>query len=415
MRGRARTAGARDQCTPAAGAEEIALPPDGRRATLRSKSMQPLPRLIDTPSALAELVDALGGEARIALDTESNAFHAYRPRVCLIQVAAGGREWAIDTLAVPDLGGLREILLDARVEKVLHAAEGDLLNLRRDFDAGVVNIFDTMLAARLLGYPKFGLADLLLQHFNVTLDKRFQRHDWGSRPLPAPALRYAAEDVRHLERLRAVLGRELAVRGREVEAAEVFERVTHVTPEERAFDPEAFWRIKAARDLGGQERAILRELYIFRDGRARAQDRPPVKVINDDALVALSKQAPADLPGLRRSGLSPLQVDRYGHGLLQAIRRGRRAPAPPLPRPTGPRPDPRILLRYDALRAWRKARAAERGIDPEMVVSNAALRALSRAAPRSAAEVAEIADLGPWKADAYAAGLLETLRAPELQ
>lgn len=377
--------------------------------------MQPLPRLIDTPTALAELVRSLDGTTRIAIDTESNAFHAYRPRVCLIQIAAEGREWAIDTLALQELGGLRDVLLDESVEKILHAADGDLLNLRRDFDAGMVNIFDTMLAARLLGYPRFGLADLLQQHFNVTLDKRFQRHDWGSRPIPAPALRYAGEDVRYLERLRVVLGTELAVREREAEAAEVFERVTHVVPEERAFDPEAFWRIKAARDLGGQERAILRELYVFRDGRARAQDRPPVKVMNDDALVSLSKQAPADLPGLRRSGLSPLQVDRYGHGLLQAIRRGRRAPAPALPRPSGPRPDPRILLRYDALRAWRRARATERGIDPEMVVSNAALRALSRAEPRSATDVAEIADFGPWKANAYAADLLETLKAPELQ
>lgn len=377
--------------------------------------MQPLPRLIDTPQALAGLVDALDGEPRIALDTESNAFHAYRPRVCLIQVAAGGREWAIDTLAVPDLGGLQGILLDGRVEKILHAADGDLINLRRDFDAGMVNVFDTMLAARLLGYPRFGLADLLQQHFTITLDKRFQRHDWGSRPIPAPALRYAGEDVRHLERLRDVLGAELVARGRDEEAAEVFERVTHVESEERVFDPEAFWRVKAARDLSGPERAILRELYIFRDGRARAQDRPPVKIMNDDALVALSKQAPEDLPGLRRSGLSPLQVDRYGHGLLQAIRRGRRAPPPPLPQPRGPRPDPRVVLRYDALRAWRKTRAAERGIDPEMVVSNAALRALSRATPRTTADVAEIADLGPWKAGAYAADMLEALRAPELQ
>ena len=377
--------------------------------------MQPLPRLVDSPAELAAMVDALSGAPRLAIDTESNAFHAYRPRVCLIQIAAGGREWVLDTLAVPELGGLRDLLLSAHVEKILHAAEGDLLNLRRDFDAGMVNVFDTMLAARLLGYPRFGLADLLQQHFDITLDKRFQRHNWGARPIPVPALRYAGEDVRHLERLRDVLDHELETRGRADEAAEAFERVTRVTPEEREFEPESFWRIKAARDLAGPERAILRELHIFRDARARAQDRPPVKVMSDDALVALSKLAPADLPGLRRSGLSPLQVDRYGHGLLQAIRRGRRSPAPALPRPTGPRPDPRITLRYDALRAWRKARAAERGVDPEMVVSNASLRALARAHPRTPEDVAEIADLGPWKARAYAADLLETLRAPELQ
>ena len=377
--------------------------------------MHPLPRLVDTPAELAAMVSALEGAPRLAIDTESNAFHAYRARVCLIQIAAGGREWAVDTLALAELGGLRDLLLDQRVEKILHAADGDLLNLRRDFDVGVVNVFDTMLAARLLGYQRFGLADLLQQHFNVTLDKRFQRHNWGSRPIPAPALRYAGEDVRHLERLRDVLGAELAGRGRAEEAAEVFAQVTRVMPEERVFDPEDFWRIKAARDLSGPQRAVLRELYVFRDGRARAQDRPPVKVINDEALVALARAMPTDLPGLRHSGLSPLQVDRYAHGLLQAIRRGRRAPPPPMPRPSGPRPDPRITIRFDALRAWRKARAAERGIDPEMVVSNAALRALARAQPRTAADVAEIADLGPWKSQAYAADLLETLRKADVQ
>jgi ribonuclease D len=377
--------------------------------------MQPLPRLVDSPAELRAMVDALTGAPRIAVDTESNAFHAYRARVCLIQIAAGGRLWAVDTVALTDIGGLRELLLDPAVEKILHAAEGDLLNLRRDFDTGAVNLFDTMLAARLLGYPRYGLADLLQQHFGVTLDKRFQRHDWGSRPIPVPALRYAGEDVRHLEHLRDVLATELESRGRMVEAREIFERVSRVTPEQREFDPEGFWRIKAARDLAGLERAILRELYIFRDDRARAQDRPPVKVINDDALVAVSRLAPADLPGLRKAGLSPLQVDRFGHGILQAIRRGRRAPVPQIPRPGGPKPDPRLVLRYDTLRAWRKRRAAERGIDPEMVVSNAALRALSRAAPRSPADVAEIADLGPWKTSAYAQDLLDVLRAPELQ
>lgn len=377
--------------------------------------MQPLPHLIDDPADLPRLVETLRGAARIAIDTESNAFHAYRPRVCLIQIAAGGRAWAIDTLAVADLRALTEVLLDPGSEKILHAAEGDLLNLRRDFGTGIVNLFDTMLAARLLGYQRFGLADLLQQHFGITLDKRFQRHDWGVRPIPAPALRYAAGDVRHLEALRELLGSELAARERQEEAAELFERVSRVLPEERAFDPDAFWRVKGSRDLDGRGRAILRELYQLRDARARAQDRPPVKVINDDALLAISREAPEDLAALRRCSLSPLQVDRYGQQVLQAVRRGRRAEPLALPRPSGPRPDPHITLRYEALRAWRKSRAGERGIDPEMIVSNAALRALANAKPRTAADVAEIADLGPWRTGAYAADLLRELSAPALQ
>ena len=377
--------------------------------------MQPQPRLVTTPGDLAVLVQSLAGVRQIALDTESNSFHAYRGRLCLIQLAAGDQEWAIDTLALTGINGLRDILLDPGIEKIIHAAEGDLLNLRRDYNAGAVNVFDTMLAARLLGYPRFGLADLLQQHFAVTLDKRFQRHDWGARPIPPPALRYAVEDVRYLARLRDTLHAELAGRDRLEEAAEVFERATRVLPEEREFDPESFWRVKGSQELVGAGRAILRELYTFRDERARSQNRPPVRVMNDAALIALSREAPTDPAGLRQCGLSPLQVDRYGHGLLQAIRRGRRSPVPAPPRPSGPRPDPLLLQRFDALRAWRKTCAAERGIDPEMIVSNAALRALARVQPGGPADVAEIAELGPWKARHYAAGLFETLSAPELQ
>jgi ribonuclease D len=376
--------------------------------------MQGLPRLVDTPSELAAMLDALAGASRVAIDTESNAFHAYRPRLCLIQIAAGGHDWVVDTLVLGDLGGLRDLLLDPAVEKTLHAAEGDLLHLRRDFDAGVVNVFDTMIAARLLGYQRFGLADLLQQHFGVSLDKRFQRHDWGVRPVPLPALRYAAADVQHLERLRDLLDHELHQRGRDEEARELFERVTHVVPEDRAFDPEGFWRVRGVFDLDARGRAILRELYTFRDERARAQDRPPVKVIGDDALLGVARQAPADHAGLRRAGLSPLQVDRYGHGLLQAVRRGLRGPIP-TPRPAGPRPEPRVMQRYDALRAWRKGRAAERGVDPEMLVSNAALRALARVNAADVAEVASLVDLGPWRANAYAGDLLQVMRANPLE
>lgn len=377
--------------------------------------MEQQPRLVETTSGLADLTAVLRDANRVALDTESNAFHAYHARLCLLQIAALGRVWVVDTLAVPHLGDLVEIFDHPRIEKILHAAEGDILMLRRQYGVGLTNVFDTMLAARLLGVQRFGLADLLSTMFDVTLDKRFQRHNWGVRPVPAPALRYAAADVTHLEELRDRLAADLQARERWQEAQELFEAVSRVVPEERNFDPDSFWRVKGARDLAGSARAILRELYMFRDGRARSQDRPPVKVLSDEALIAVATNAPLDLQSLRRCGLSPLQVDRYGQGLLSAVRRGIRAPVPQLPRPTGPRPDPRIILRFDALRAWRKSCAAERGVDPEVVISNAALRALANDPPRTEAGVAEVASLGPWRAQAYASGILATLRAPELQ
>jgi ribonuclease D len=371
--------------------------------------MERLPRLVETPAHLAEMVAELRQAPLVAVDTESNAFHAYRPRVCLIQVADRTREWAIDAKTLEDLTPLAELLNDPHQVKVLHAAEGDILALRRDFGWGITPVFDTMVAARLLGIRRYGLADLLAERFNVRLEKRFQRHDWGERPIPPAALRYAGADVRYLLPLHDILRERLEAEGRLEEAAEEFERVSRAVPEERGFDEQGFWRIKGARDLPPRGRAVLRELYLFRDERARAQDRPPFKLLSDDTLLAIAARAPLDLMALRRVGLTPLQVDRYGNGILAAVRRGLQA-EPPQPPRGGPPPDPRIVARYEALREWRRRVAAARGVEPDVILPNAALRALAYVAPTTAAEVARVAGLGPWKTRAYAVELARILQ-----
>jgi ribonuclease D len=372
--------------------------------------MERVPRLVNTPAALGAMLAALRDASLIAVDTESNGFHAYRARVCLVQVADRTRQWAVDPLALDDVSPLNELLNAPSVTKVVHAAEGDILALRRDYGFGICPVFDTMLAARALGERHYGLADLLHEYFDVTLDKRFQRHDWGERPIPAPALRYAVDDVRHLLALHDLLRQRLEELGRLPEAVEEFARISRVMPEERPFDPEGFWRIRGARELPRRDRAALRELYLFRDERARAQDRPPVKVLSDDALIAVSKGQPRDAGDLRRIGLSAAQVDRYASGILAALKRAQSAPIPEQPRGNGVPPDPRITARYDALRAWRKECAAERGVEPDVLLPNSALRSLARAAPRSIEEVALVAELGPVKTNAYAAHLLRVLR-----
>jgi ribonuclease D len=391
--------------------------PGRQRAWLRlralgryARHMERLPRLVDSPAELDAMLSTLRDAPLIAVDTESNAFHAYRPRVCLIQIADREREWAVDPHAVDTLEPLGVLLNQPETVKVLHAAEGDIRVLRRDFGFGVTPVFDTMVAARILAYRRVGLADLLSEHFGLTLDKRYQRHDWGQRPISPPALRYAAADVRHLPVLYDLLYQQLMDANALEEAAEEFARVTRAVPEPRDFDPENFWRVKGTRDLPPSGRAILRELYVFRDGRARAQDRPPIKVLGDDALIAISTARPVDTAGLRRAGLSPLQVDRYGNALLSAVRRGLASPPPRPPRPSGPPPDPRVIARYDALRQWRKDRAGARGVEPDVIVPNSALRALSHATVQSPEDVARTAELGPWKREHYAGEMLRVLQ-----
>ena len=194
--------------------------------------------LVDTPAALARLLSDLRPATLLAVDTESNAFHAYFPRVCLVQIGDGSREWVVDVRALDDLAPLGALLNEPASTKILHAADGDILGLRRDFGFGIAPVFDTMLAARLCGHRRFGLSDLLTEYFGVSLDKRFQRHDWGERPIAAPALHYAAADVRYLPQLYEQLRERLVALGRLEEAEEEFRRVERVTREERPFDPE---------------------------------------------------------------------------------------------------------------------------------------------------------------------------------
>ena len=364
--------------------------------------------LVNDEGGLRAMVEALAHVPRIAVDTESNGFHAYRPRVCLVQVSDGKREWAVDMLAPINPAPLFALLCDRSVTKILHAAEGDILGLRRDHRTGIAPVFDTMLAARATGIRRYGLADLLAERFQVTLDKRYQRHDWALRPLDQPALEYAVADVRHLFALADSLHAELAQLNRLGETQEDFERITRVLPEERPFDADGFWRLRGARDVPKPARAGLRELYVMRDRLARDQNRPPVKVMSDDVLLSLAVQRPADSGGLRRSGMSPYQIERYAAAVFASLRRASTLPPPDLPK-GGPPPDPRIIARFDALKACRKRLAEARNVEPDVIVSNAALRALAHAGSRGPDEVIKVADLGPHKAAAFAAALAEAL------
>jgi len=371
----------------------------------------PAPVLIDTPAAFASMLDTLSTQPALALDTESNSLYRYHYRVCLIQISTTDVDFLLDPLQLHDIEPLGNILANETVQKVFHAAENDILMLKRDFGFSFANIFDTMLAARILGWPRVGLAALLSEHFGVTLDKRAQLTDWGQRPLTAAQLSYARLDSHYLLALRDLLSDALRARKRWREAGETFEGLPQITYTEKAFDPEGFWRIKGARDLAPDELAVLRELYLWRDEQARALDRPPFKVLGDQVLLQFSRLQPQHLHELR---LSARQVDQIGKRLLAVIARGRCAP-PPTP-PARPhngngRPDPEVQARFDRLRGWRAQRAADRQVDADIVLTNDALMNISRAAPTTVEALANLGVMGEWKLQEYGPDLLRVLNA----
>ena len=182
-----------------------------------------------------------------------------------------------------------------------------------------------------------------------------------------------------------------------------------VTYSEKPFDPDGFWRNKGARDLRPPELAVLRELYLWRDKQARTMNRPPFKILSDQELVRLAQTQPREVDDLE---VSAWQARRLGQGILAAIDKGRRAPHPQFParsKEYDGRPDRRILARYDRLREWRAQRAAERGVEGDIVFSNGTLMAIARAEPSTLAELADAGALGPWKLEEYGTDLLRVL------
>ncbi|MGH2592476.1 MAG: ribonuclease D [Anaerolineae bacterium] len=376
--------------------------------------MAPLtpPALIATSSEFQAMLRQLRGQSPVAVDTESNSLYAYQEKVCLVQISIPGADFLIDPLPPSiDVSRLGPLFADASVEKVLHACEYDVISLRRDFGFTFANLFDTMWAARILGWPRVGLADILKERFGATLDKRWQRFNWGQRPLPPEALAYARLDTHYLLHLRDAQLGELRERDRLDEAREVFADLAQAEalPREEADHRDGFWRVKGAHDLDAVGRAVLRELYLYRDGEARRLDRPPFKVIGDRTLIEITNLRPTQLGHLRRvPGMTERQIARHGHNLLLAVARGKKAESPRLP----PRKsiDPSVLERYERLREWRKRVASERGVEADVIVGNAALMALARRRVHDESDLEGIAGLGAWRRKTYGLALIETLR-----
>jgi len=319
------------------------------------------------------------GTGPLAVDTEADSLHHYPEKVCLIQLTSRGEDLLLDPLSSLDVSALGEPFRDPAIRKILHGADYDLRMLDRDFGIGIRGLFDTMLAARLIGERSFGLAALLEKFFGVRLDKRFQRADWSQRPLPDELRRYAVMDTRHLEELAQLLEERLVRMGRETWAAEEFAVAEKVRWIERGED-EAFRRVKGSARLDRRGLAVLRELHGWRDAEARRRDRPPFRVLGDTVLLSIARAR----PGSRRDLLSVEglpESSRHGRrasGLLDAVARATALPESSLPERArgGQRPDAGFESRLRELMKKRDRLADELGIESSVLASRSVLTAV---------------------------------------
>lgn len=371
-------------------------------------SSLPPPLLIAEPGGLMALIQRLAAEPVIAVDTESNSLFAYREQVCLIQFSTPAQDYLLDPLTLPDLQALAPLFANPHQQKVFHAAEYDILCLKRDYGFEFANIFDTMVAARALGRPQVGLAPILETHFGVKLNKKYQRANWGQRPLTPDQLSYARLDTHYLLPLRELLTSELVAVGRLEEAQEEFIRLTRVKAATSEPDGTSFWRINGARELTPAQAAVLSELHAYREHQAEHANRPPFKIMNDQTLLEIARRCPhhpAELQGV--SGMTASQIRRHAKGLLEAVQEGLAAPPQHPPRLTREPDD--VLERYERLQKWRKQKAQGRGVESDMILPREALWELARRPPRTLDELVKIEHLGPWRRTTYGAEILRVL------
>ena len=370
--------------------------------------------LVESQAALEQVVAALREEPLLAADTEAASFHRYHDRVYLIQLSSRTRTIVIDPLAVEDLGPFGRILGDPVVETVFHDADYDLRLLDQQYRFRAAHVFDTRVAAQLLNEPGIGLAALLEKYLGVSLDKRFQRADWSTRPLSADMLRYAASDTRHLPALRDILRDRLLERGRLAWAEEEFALLEQVRWGTSIDGEPGYLRVKGAKALRGRSLAALRELYQWREDTASRSDRAAFRIVNAEPLLEIARTLPTDVTGLRAiRGVGPELIERRGREILGAVRRALELPEEELPRiERGPRrtPDPAFEARVEQLKAKRNELAVRFDLAPGVLCPNATLEGIARAMPQTLDEFRAIAGVRNWQAAAFGEELMTAVR-----
>lgn len=371
------------------------------------------PLYLDSAEAADTFLASIAGTRALALDTEGASFHRYVDRIYLLQLSTDRKHAIIDPLRVESPSALGTLLESRDVEVVFHDADYDLRLLHQDYGWRVTNIFDTRVAAQLLGIKAFGLAALLEGFFGVRLDKKHQRADWSMRPLPGDMLEYAAQDTMHLLQLRQRLHEALDKKGRLHWAHEEFERLEGTHWEDVGEDT-SFLRIKGARDLSRRELAILRELVGWRDGMARELDRSTFRVAGNEVLLALAREAPTTTTAIEQTkGLSRSIATRQARAIVDAIARGQAVPEADLPKfPRSPRwaRDPEYEDRVSKLKAVRDRRAAELELDPGVLCPRERLEAIARKNPHSPDDLVDVPDLRRWQAEVLGEDFIRALR-----
>ncbi len=353
-------------------------------------------QFVDQPDSLE---DILASHEHVGVDTEFVREKTYYAQLCLLQIATPDEIYCVDTLTEANQQAFWQQLM--KRDWIVHSARQDIEVVWQTARSMPSSLFDTQVAAALLGYPvQIGYAGLVSELFDIEMDKSHTRADWAKRPLREAYLQYAAEDVEHLlpacEHLRDKLERN----GRLDWARE--DSMALLDPQLYEVDPrEAIGRLKGARNLRGRRRAAAARLAAWREREAIRRDRPRQWIVRDTVLLDLAYQLPGSMKQLSKiDGVTPRLASRVGKQLLKCIadsasdNNNYRPPRPPNEAQKG-------LLK--AMQDEVNRSAAEFGIAPEIIAPKRELSAIIIAGNRDSRV------LNGWRRDVIGDKLLALL------
>lgn len=374
-------------------------------------TLPPLPsaRLVNSQESLSHMVAELKKQPAIAVDTESNSLHSYQEQVCLIQISIPTTDYLIDPFPIQDMSPLGEVFADPTIQKVFHAGDYDLATLKRDFGFEFSNIFDTMLAATALGEPAIGLAALLEKYYGIIMVKKYQRADWGMRPLDPEMLVYAQGDSHFLLQLRDLLIDSLRETGRLEYVREDCAALARITPPMKDHE-EDIWKVKGSQDLKPTALSLLKQINHLRETIAEDKDVPPFKVFSDKAMIEIATTQPHHLEEL---GLLPSfshsMIRRYGKQIMQAVQSWRENPEPVKQRKNHRLSDREVKLR-EKLIDWRKELGEKEAIPSNAVISRDLLELIAHHDPQSETDLAEVMQHYPHHYKQYGQQIFDLIR-----
>ena len=365
--------------------------------------------LISSIPAYQAMISALQGQSAIGVDTESNSLFSYREQVCLLQLSNSDQDFLVDPLPLDGMAELGQIFADPTTQKIFHAGDYDIACLKRDYDYKFENLFDTMLAAATLGEANLSLAALLEKYLGVVLEKKYQRADWGKRPIKPEMLAYAQNDSHYLIPLRDLLQEALLKAGK-LDLLLEDSRSLAKTPSGNPDPAASVWRLHGANELKPNQLSLLQALMMMRESLAENLDRPVFKVLGDESLLDVAKVQPHHIEELDLlPTLSAGQVKAFGKNIMFTIEGWRRNPMD-VEKRQNHRPSDAELHRRDLLSTWRKEEGKKMGVSSNIVLSKDLIEHIAKTFPKNSAELQILMADYPCRFERFGAEILKVIQ-----